>query len=59
MAIRTNTNATSWVDGIREYIEEQKKLPPEQARKEAFEDLYAAGVIHENGKAKDNIVSWA
>ena len=59
MAFEIKIDTPAWIKEMRLYIEEQKLLSPEQTRKEAFEDLYASGVIDEKGRAKKNIVSWA
>lgn len=58
-AVRLDRNDTEMINGMKQHIEELKRLSPEQARAEAFETLFRAGVIDADGKTKENIVSWA
>lgn len=52
--VRFERNDTEMIKGMDRYIEELKKITPEQA----FEILRRTGVVGEDGKTKENIVSW-
>lgn len=47
------------IQGMDEYIQYLKSLPPEEGYKVALEALIRTGVLNPDGKLKKNIVSWA
>lgn len=57
--MRPQITHEEYIRGMDEYIKYLESLPPEQARKEAREDLIRSGVLDKDGNPKENIVSWA
>ncbi|MCI9044448.1 MAG: hypothetical protein HFJ96_03415 [Peptococcaceae bacterium] len=53
-----NNEDLIFINGMKSYIKELKALPPEKAKQEAEKALFRTGVTDENGKVKENIVSW-
>jgi len=47
------------IQGMDEYIQYLKSLPPEKGYKVALEALIRTGVLNPDGRFKKNIVSWA
>ena len=55
------TQENSLVEGMKKYIAklmEEGTKAPEKTREEAIEALTRTGVLSEDGKTKDEIVSW-
>lgn len=57
-AIALQKDDAKFLEEMDRYIEQLKSRPPQVAKKEAREALYRTGVIDQNGKLKENIVSW-
>ncbi len=58
MALEIIQEDQKMIAAMDKFIQELKNQDPDVARQEAWESLYRTGVITEDGKLKESIVSW-
>lgn len=51
-------DSQKFLQAMDAYINQLKKMPKEQAKKESLAALKRTGVLTENGETKKKIVSW-
>ena len=58
IAERLYSSDAQYLEDMSAYIERLRSMPAEQAKEEAKEALKRTGVLDEQGRPKEKIVSW-